>query len=124
VIQNENLDDILSQYIPGSFTQWVADNVDHNISTLDGKGTFHGMGIIAVSTPKDNNLRTTHIQTIHRQERINVSDLITNKGIPIFQYTSSVDNPLQSITYKPINHLQFPYTLPKEICSNLLWNFG
>lgn len=33
-----------------AFTQWVADNVDHNISTLDGLGTFHGMGIISVTT--------------------------------------------------------------------------
>ena len=31
--------------------QFVADNVDHNIATLDGTGTFHGMGIIAAVTP-------------------------------------------------------------------------
>ena len=34
------------------FTQWVADNVDHNICTLTGKCTFHGMGIISVSSSK------------------------------------------------------------------------
>ncbi|KAL5022622.1 hypothetical protein ScPMuIL_001777 [Solemya velum] len=39
-------------YIPGQFIQYVADNVDHNIRTLDGKDTFHGMGIIANVTPK------------------------------------------------------------------------
>ena len=32
-------------------TQFVADNVDHNIATIDGKRTFHGMDIIAISTP-------------------------------------------------------------------------
>ncbi len=48
VIQSESLDNLLA---PGTYTQWVADNVDHNVATLDGKGTFHGMGIIAVSTP-------------------------------------------------------------------------
>ena len=31
------------------FAQWVADNVDHKTATLDGKNTFHGMGIIAAS---------------------------------------------------------------------------
>jgi len=31
--------------------QYAADNVDHNSTTLDGKGTFHGMGIIATLTP-------------------------------------------------------------------------
>jgi hypothetical protein len=30
---------------------FTGDNVDHNIRTLDGKGTFHGMGIIACITP-------------------------------------------------------------------------
>ena len=33
------------------FVQYVADNVDHNIQTLDGHGTFHGMGMIAAITP-------------------------------------------------------------------------
>ncbi|KAL8586693.1 hypothetical protein ACOMHN_038679 [Nucella lapillus] len=31
--------------------QYVADNVDHDTATLDGRGTFHGMGIIASVTP-------------------------------------------------------------------------
>lgn len=35
----------------GEFIQHVGDNVDHNIRTLDGFGTFHGMGIISTFTP-------------------------------------------------------------------------
>ena len=35
----------------GSCIQFVADNVDHNLKTLDGEGTFHGMGIIGAATP-------------------------------------------------------------------------
>ena len=35
----------------GKFIQYVGDNVDHNIRTIDGFGTFHGMGIISTSTP-------------------------------------------------------------------------
>ena len=31
--------------------QFVADNADHNLRTLDGHETFHGMGIIAAATP-------------------------------------------------------------------------
>ena len=41
----------LPDYFPGQFLQFVADNVDHNIRTLDGHNTFHGMGIIGCSTP-------------------------------------------------------------------------
>ena len=48
--------------IPGyksdQFMQYVADNVDHNTRTLDGTGTFHGMGIIATITP---GARTTRL---------------------------------------------------------------
>lgn len=28
----------------------MADNVDHNLCTLDGKGTFHGMGMICIDS--------------------------------------------------------------------------
>lgn len=31
--------------------QFVAENVDHNVGTIDGYNTFHGMGIIATITP-------------------------------------------------------------------------
>lgn len=41
--------------IPGitsrHFVQFVAGNVDHNLNTLDGLNTFHGMGIMAAVTP-------------------------------------------------------------------------
>ena len=37
---------------PGHFIQYSADNVDHNIRTLDGLNTFHGMGMIAAVTPE------------------------------------------------------------------------
>jgi len=36
---------------PGHFAQYVADNVDHNVCTLDGQNNFHDMGIIAAVTP-------------------------------------------------------------------------
>ena len=41
----------IPQHEQDQFIQFVADNVDHNIRTLDGLNTFHGMGIIATVTP-------------------------------------------------------------------------
>lgn len=38
--------------ISGHFGQYIADNVDHNLRTLDGRGTFHGMGIVVACTPE------------------------------------------------------------------------
>ena len=46
VDQGVNIPNHTSQFI-----QYAADNVDHNIVTLDGNDTFHGMGIIAMVTP-------------------------------------------------------------------------
>ena len=48
VVEN---DDSLNSMVSArpEFAQWVADNVDHNTTTLDGKNTFHGMGIIGAS---------------------------------------------------------------------------
>ena len=37
--------------ILGQYLLFVGDNVDHNIITLDGKGTSHGMGMIAAIKP-------------------------------------------------------------------------
>ena len=39
----------------GAFTQRSADNVDHNIGTLSGKGSFHAMGIICSIAAKNPN---------------------------------------------------------------------
>ena len=49
---------------------FAADNVDHNIVTLDGKGTFHGMGMIAAITPGKQ-----VSQTIQRQKRVDLNVL-------------------------------------------------
>ena len=47
----------------GEFVQYAADNVDHNIRTLDGHNTFHGMGMIAVVTPG-----TKHSRNVARRK--------------------------------------------------------
>lgn len=37
--------------VAGHFGQYIADNVDHNLRTLDGRNTVHAMGIIMTMTP-------------------------------------------------------------------------
>lgn len=71
---------------PDSFLQYAADNVDHNIRTLDGEKTFHGMGIIATITPKVK--MTTPIKRIDvsvdeiaRIGRINIRSFILRNDV-------------------------------------------
>lgn len=55
-------------FMPGCFIQHVADNVDHNIRTLDGLGTFHGMGIIATITPGTMSSRPVPKKSVTKEE--------------------------------------------------------
>ena len=45
----QSCDENLPHHYVNVFTQWAADDVDRNINTLDGQGTFHEMGIISTS---------------------------------------------------------------------------
>ena len=88
-----------SSYLPGAFAQWVADNVDHNVASLDGTGSLHGMGIIAVSTPKDNVPLIANSRVISRQPRVKVTELVKDKEVPILQYVGPHVQPLASVLY-------------------------
>ena len=53
---------------PDFFTQWSGDNVDHNVATIDGLGTFHGMGIISMSVEAPCvEITQVHLALIHQQ---------------------------------------------------------
>ena len=122
VIQSENSDSLIAEYLPGAFTQWVADNVDHNLATLDGQGTFHGMGIIAVSTT--NQLFLSQPSRVIRRQKIKVHELVKDKGVPVVYYKGSIRKGLASLTFKPVIELQVPYTLPLQLCTDILWHSG
>jgi len=75
----------ISSYFPGKFLQFVADNVDHNTRTLDGHGSFHGMGIIACTTPGSN------VSLPIPRARITVSEL-SEIGKITLRYFTEHDN--------------------------------
>ena len=58
-------------FSPGHVVQYVAENVEHNIRTIDGMNTFHGMGMIAATTPATlNNVRIPRVS-------VNAEDIAT-----------------------------------------------
>ena len=124
VIQSETLEILLTEYPFDTFIQWAADNVDHNVATLDGQGTFHGMGILAISTAKDHAPLKVQSQIISRRHYTKVNVLVRDKGVPIVKYADAPKKGLSSVMYKPIIQLQFPYTLPSDLYSDLLWHSG
>ena len=86
VVMNENMDDLLKSISKGSFSQWSADNVDHNVHTINGKGNLHGMGIIISTTNNGTEKMLLTLPPVTRQKRYESSDLIKDKGIPIYEY--------------------------------------
>ena len=82
VVLDEKVGDFITTSFPGHFTQWVGDDVDHNVASLDGRNSFHGMGLIAISTPCGLDRRQT-IKKILRLRKVKSSELVAGRGIPI-----------------------------------------
>ena len=86
-------------WIPGRFMQFSADNVDHNSRTLDGTGTFHGMGIIATVTPG-----TKSTKAIPRRE-VRSTQIAQTGRIPILHYNGPREDP-QKLVYRDLENLK------------------
>ena len=125
VVEMETTNDILPNLVPGSFIQWVGDNIDHNINTIDGKDTFHGMGVIAVSTPTYGDvmhIRNSPSTVVKRKNIVKAKSLVMKEGIPIKTYIFPSKSALSNEVLIPYLELQYPYTLPKELNIELLWH--
>ncbi|XP_065643187.1 uncharacterized protein LOC136074898 [Hydra vulgaris] len=82
-----------------NFLHWVADNVDHNIRTLTGKGTFHEMGSISICLSSKCNYES--ITRLKHKPIKNLSDLSLN----ITPYHGSSYQGLLNVSFKPIKDI-------------------
>ena len=104
VVLSTDVEDIQPEGFPGCFSQWVADNIDHNVATLDGHGSFHGMGIIAVATPTTDANRRSYENVVPRCSSVaSRNAIVMNKGIPIVEYISFRKPALSTIENDIIN---------------------
>lgn len=76
----------------GHFVQCVADNVEHKARTIDGMNTFHGMGIIAATTPATQN--NQHVPRFN----VTAEDISANGTVNIVPFLP-VFNGIQSLSY-------------------------
>ena len=98
-----------------SFAQWSADNVDHNIITLAGKGAFHGIGIISMFDD------CSSTKTIKRLKyTLKSSEFGKLHDIRIHQYLGSSTKGLAALSFKNVKHLSKPLVMPKEVGCDLL----
>ena len=81
------------------FIQYVADNVDHNIRTLDGNNTFHGMGMIATVTPGvRSSIRIP-------RTKVSLSDLTSVGRVPI-QFHKGESAGMSAIMYEKLYRMK------------------
>ena len=99
----------------------MADNVDHNPATLDGKGSLHAMGVISATTTKTglHNLGTVPIP---RQKIKKVAAVTLNKGIPIIPYIPANKTGLSTVKFKNLLELKPENVLPPTYYLNILWH--
>ena len=83
-MKNDTVDDIVCPD-GTAFLQFVADNTDHDLATIDGKKTHHGLGSIAIA---NGNFSGAQIQRnrIPREKKENWCQVESNVGIKIVQY--------------------------------------
>jgi hypothetical protein len=68
-------------------THFVADNADHNIRTLDGLNTFHGMGIISTTTSLDGTFGNVNHLIRRLPKPIKASQAVEDKSVPVITFT-------------------------------------
>ena len=92
--------------------KFVGDNVDHNLCTLNGENTFHGMGMIAA---------ITNGQFLSRQiprKTIADTDLINKADVEIVRYKESKQ------ILKTFNLKQLPSIKSSSNRTDLLWKLS
>ncbi len=101
-------------FVPGQFIQHVADNVDHNTCTLDGNISFHGIGIIAASTPA---LQAKRIPIPRRT--VTNEEITTASRIDIKFYHQKESSGLAKMNFEELINI---YHVPDPAASfNILW---
>lgn len=102
--------DILG-FTPGRFIQFVADNVDHNIRTLDGLNTFHGMRIIAGLTPASD-----------QSSQVIRATVSTDELVLAGKVASSANSDIEPLKYKEIKELKvMDNTWKLDLLLNVIW---
>lgn len=94
--------------------QYIADNVDHDIRTVDGRSTFHGMGVIAAVTPK------TAVTSVVKRVSVSADDVAAVGRITIKPFLP-MGNELKELKYECLHDLSPPREEDNRPLVDLLW---
>jgi len=111
---------------PERLTQFIADNVDHDIRTLDGSGTFHGMGIINATVQSTALSSTEAVKPLvpRLQHRLPAAQVSQQNGVPIVPYHKPTKAGVAEVVFVPLLSLQQPLVLPSVMNVTVLWHLS
>ena len=105
----------------GTFIQYVADNADINVNSLDGNNSLHIMGIIQTVTPKGSVSQEDHIPRI--KEIPSEKDIASKTHVPIQIYQND-----GVVGYSKISVQNLAYESEAPICLiqkvEAIWFYG
>ena len=105
MVMTEDIGDILQSHASEDCSiTFVGDNVDHNTATLDEKGTFHEMGIIASITNKVNFINKKPLR-LRPKSYTRVHKLARKKGIHITSEDFTLYCGLDNIIFKSYKNM-------------------
>lgn len=99
--------------VDGHFTQYIADNLDHNTATLDGCNTFHGMGMIATVTPT-----IGKTDRIRRRTDVKPEEIVKRAKVDIQYYNRQACDGLLKLKFE---HLENVFVEDVTSKVDLLW---
>ena len=98
IVKHHSTEEVICLY-EATFLQFVGDNTDHNLETVDGKNTHHGLVPLL--------LQIVNFQTQNLYGRLfHVTNLVrysSNKGIEIKEYNSSDVPALARTIMRPVS---------------------
>ncbi|KYN08456.1 hypothetical protein ALC62_00565 [Cyphomyrmex costatus] len=104
------------------FMQFVFDNADFNVRTLDGHGTFHAMGGIQCITPSDSIDPDTRLpRTTERKSTVVSSKLA---GVELKNYMKAKNEGLATIKAWDLGSLRYVSQEIHVTCPDFLWLYG
>ena len=113
VVSDSQLDGYIGE---DSFMKCSGDNVDHNLRTLDGKGTFHGMGMIAAIT------NGTFSDKVIPRKVVSDKDLIIESAVKFVDYREQKQY-LKKIYFQNLRPLMASTTSNVDLLWKLCWYF-
>ena len=116
ITKNEDVSEYLKTNLRGSFTQFMCDNLDHNTMTIDGKNSFHAMGLCCATVCRGGGELKLK-DAVKREEKKRVADVIKDKEIPIYNYENSI-NVLSKVKFKQFGDLFFYHVVMYLLLQN------